>query len=209
MNHTKLALLFALVLALPAAAQAPPPRVKGRVVDFDGLTFHLAPEKGAPLAIRLQAHTQFMTMARQPLSAIKVGAYIGATVTAADGALTAEEVHLYPDPMRGSSEGRIALGGNRFVITGAVTALAAGSLTLFYRGARMANGVCDGRAAPAAAAPPVCTADDVIKMPAAAAVTALTPADRRLLVPGAVATVTIETDDKGNRSTPGLILEKP
>jgi hypothetical protein len=209
MNRLKLALLFVLALALPATAQAPPPRVKGRIVDFDGLTFHLAPEKGPQLTIRLQAKTQFMTTARQSLSAIKVGAYIGATVTAADGSLTAEEVHLYPDLMRGSSEGRIALGGNRFVITGAVTALAAGSLTLFYRGARMANGVCDGRAAPAAAGPPVCTADDVIKVSAAAAVTALTPADRRLLIPGAIATVTIETDAKGNRSTPGLILEKP
>ena len=74
----------------------------------------------------------------------------------------------------------------------------------------MAGGVCDGRAAPAStAAPPPCSAEAVITVPADATVTALTGADRRLLVPGAIATVTIETDDKGNRSTPGLILDKP
>jgi hypothetical protein len=49
----------------------------------------------------------------------------------------------------------------------------------------------------------------VIRVPAEARVTALVPADRRLLVPGAIATVTVETDAKGARSTPGLILEKP
>ncbi len=209
MKPLPLVLLLALALAVPAAAQAPPSRIKGRIVDFDGLTFHLAPEKGAPLAIRLQAHTQFMTMARQKLAAVKVGAYLGATVMAADGSLTAEEVHLYPDAMRGSSEGRIALGGNRFVLTGAVTATSSSGLTLFYRGAGLNNGICDGRASAPAAGPPACTGDDVIKVPADAEVTALTPGDRRLLVAGAIATVTVETDSKGNRSTPGLILEKP
>ncbi len=209
MKPLPLVLLLAFALTVPAAAQAPPPRVKGKIVDFDGLTFHLAPEKGAPLAIRLQAKTQFMTMSKRTLAAVTPGAYLGATVTAADGSLTAEEVHLYPDPMRGSSEGRIAQGGNRFVITGTVSAIAAGSFTLSYRGARMTNGVCDGRAAPASASPAACTGEDVIKVPAGAAVTALTSADRKLLVPGTIATVTVETDANGNRSTPGLILEKP
>lgn len=205
----RLSLVFLLVvLALPAAAQAPAPRVKGRIVDFDGLTFHLAPAKGPQLAIRLQARTQFMTMGQRSLGSIAVGAYAGATVSEEGGTLTAEEVHLYPDPMRGSSEGRIALGPGRFVITGAVSALSGGKLTLFYRGARMVNGACDGRAGPAAANPP-CTGEVVIVVPPQAPVTALTVADRRMLVPGTIATVTVETDAKGVRSTPGLILEKP
>jgi hypothetical protein len=193
--------------ALPAAAQ-PLPRVKGRIVDFDGLTFHLAPEKGAPLAIRLQARTQFMTLQKRPLSEVKTGAYAGATVTDAGGTLTAEEVHLYPEPMRGSSEGRIGLGDGRFVITGTVKASAAGSLTLSYRGGAMTDGVCQGRADPNAASP-ACAAEAVIQVPPEARIAALTPANRRQLVPGAIATVTIQTDARGARSTPGLILEKP
>jgi hypothetical protein len=200
--------LLTLALVLPAAAQDNLARVKGQIVDFDGLTFHLAPEKGPQLAIRLQSRTQFMTTQKLALTAVKVNSYAGATVTLKDGALTAEEVHLYPDAMRGSSEGRIALGGDRFVITGAVTVAGAGKFTLFYRGAKADGGVCLGRAGSASASPP-CTADPEIRVPAETRITTLAPADRRLLVPGAVATVTIQTDAKGVRSTPGLILEKP
>ncbi|MBV9550616.1 MAG: hypothetical protein JO256_13190 [Alphaproteobacteria bacterium] len=209
MKAASLFIVLCLVLTLPAAAQGPLPRLKGRIIDFDGLTFHLAPEKGPPLAIRLQARTQFMTMTAQSLSAIKAGAYAGATVTMADGTLTAEEVHLYPDALRGSSEGRISLDGSRFVVSGAVTAVVPGSLTLFYRGARMVNGVCDGRGGGRSGAGTACTGDDVIKLTTQTRITALAPTDRRLLIPGAIATVTIATDAKGNRSTPGLILEKP
>jgi hypothetical protein len=205
-------LLFCLGLAfvapMPLAwAQGELPRIKGRIVDFDGLTFHLAPEKGPQLAIRLQAKTLFMSLEKRTLSAFKVGAYAGATTTQTEGGLVADEVHIYPDAMRGSSEGRINLGGNRQVVSGAVTANGNGTLTLFYRGSRLEGGVCLGRAGPAAS--PACTADPVIHVPAQARVTALVPADRRLLVPGAIATVTVETDAKGARSTPGLILEKP
>ena len=138
---------------MPAAAQDNLPRIKGRIVDFDGLTFHLAPETGPQLAIRLQARTQFMTTQKLALADIKVGSYAGATVVLKDGVLTAEEVHLYPDAMRGSSEGRIALGNDRFVITGAVTAASAEGLTLFYRGGHAAGGICLGRAGPVTSQP--------------------------------------------------------
>jgi hypothetical protein len=208
MKRFFLGILLTTILVLPVTAQGNLTRVKGKIVDFDGLTFHLAPPTGPQLAIRLQAATQFMTMEQRALSAIKVGAYAGATVSDTGGKLAAEEVHLYPDAMRGSSEGRIGLGGGRFVVTGAVTAIASGSLTLFYRGAKTANGVCLDRADPKAASP-ACTADAVIQVPTTARVTALAPANRLLLVPGATATVTVQTDASGNRSTPGLILEKP
>lgn len=208
MKPVRLAFLFALALTLPAAAQAPAPRIKGRIVDFDGLTFHLAPEKGPSLAIRLQAHTQFMVMEKRTIAALKVGSYAGATVSDTSGTLTAEEVHLYPDSMRGSSEGRVALGGNRSVVSGAVTAVAPGGVTLFYRGGGMEAGVCQGRANPSSPSP-ACTGDAAIHVPADAVITALVPADKRMLVVGAVATVTVETDAKGVRSTPGVILEKP
>jgi hypothetical protein len=205
---TRVFLAFLMIaLALPAAAQ-PLPRVKGKVLDFDGLTFHLESEKGEKLAIRLQARTQFMTLAKRPVSAIKTGAYAGATVTDSDGILTAEEVHLYPEPMRGSSEGRIGMGQGHFVISGAVKATASGSLTLSYRGGGMVDGVCQGRADPQGPGPG-CTADAVIRLPPESRIAALMPADRRQLVPGAIATVTIQTDARGTRSTPGLILEKP
>jgi hypothetical protein len=201
------------ILSLPAAAQGVP-RVKGRIVDFDGLTFHLAPEGGGPqLAVRLQPHTQFMTFEQRALSAFTPGAWAGATVTMQGGALVAEEVHLFPAPLRGSGEGRLPQGTDRFVINGAVTAAGpnatgGGKLTLFYRGGRLDGGICLDRPDPKAASP-VCTGDPVIQVPREAAVQALVPAPRTLLTAGAIATVSVETDAKGARSTPGLILEKP
>lgn len=207
MKRLLLGLLLA-VLTLPAAAQSVP-RVKGRITGFDGLTFQLTPESGgAPLSIRLQARTQFMTLEPRSLASIRPGAYAGATVVMQEGTLQAQEVHLYPDGLRGSGEGRLPQANGRIAINGAVTAIANGRITLFYRGGRMANGVCLDRPDPRAPSP-VCTADPVIQVPRDAVIRALVPGGRELLKVGAVATVSVETDAQGARSTPGLILEKP
>jgi hypothetical protein len=200
--------LFLAVLTLPAAAQGVP-RVKGRITAFDGLTFQLAPEGGGqPLSIRLQSRTQFMTLEPRTLAIVKPGVYAGATVVAQEGALVAREVHLYPEPLRGSGEGRLPQANGSTVINGAVTAAGNGRITLFYRGGRMAGGVCLDRPDPRSPSP-VCTADPLIQVPRDATVWALVPGGRQFLTVGTVATVSVETDAKGVRSTPGLILEKP
>ena len=207
MKRKAFAALFLAVLTLPAAAQSVP-RVKGRVTAFDGLTFQLQPEGGGtPLSIRLQARTQFMTLEPRSLAAIKPGSYAGATVALRDGSLVASDVQLYPDQLRGSGEGRLPQADGRIVINGAVTAVGNGRITLFYRGGRMANGVCLDRPDPRTPSP-ACTADPVIQVPRDASVRALVPGGRPLLEAGVLATVSIETDEKGVRSTPGLILEK-
>ena len=200
--------MLLVLLALPAAAQTVP-RVKGRIVSFDGLTFQLVPEGGGQqIAVRLQGRTQFMASEPRPRSAVTTGAYVAVRVVARDGALVAEDVQIYPATLRGTGEGRLPQGADRAVISGAVTATSATSLTLFYRGGQMTGGACVGRTDPARPSP-VCTGDPVITLPANVPVRALVPGDRRLLVEGAVATVSLETDAKGIRSTPGLILEKP
>jgi hypothetical protein len=202
------ALFLSCVVALPATAQ-PLPRVKGTITAFDGLTFQLKPETGgAQIAVRLQPHTQFMTTEPRPLSAFKTGSWAAARVLVQDGTLVAEDLQLYPDGLRGSGEGRLAAGPDRFVIGGAVTASSGNAITLFYRGGRMAGGACLDRPDPARTSP-VCTADPSIQVPGTAQVRALVQGDRRLLVVGAIATVSIAADAKGVRSTPGLILEKP
>jgi hypothetical protein len=201
-----LSVLLLAALVSPAAAQLP--RIKGRITAFDGLTFQLAPEGGGPAqSIRLLAQTQFMTTEARPLSAFRTGAWVAARVAARDGALVAEELQLYPDALRGSGEGRLAQ-GDRFIISGAITASGGSTVTLFYRGGFMAGGACLGRPDPARPSP-ACTADPVIQVPQGATLRALVPGDRRLLVVGAIATVSVQTDEKGVRTTPGLILEKP
>jgi len=208
MKRFSLGLLLVCLMAVPVAAQGVP-RVKGRVVSFDGLTFQFAPDGGAPqFAVRLQPRTQFMESQPRSLSGVTTGSYVSVRVLAQDGALTAEEVQVYPVTLRGAGEGRLPQGADRAVISGAVTAASTGRLTLFYRGAQMTGGTCVGRADPSRPSP-VCTGDAVIQIPASVPVRALVPGDRRLLVTGAIATVSLETDAKGVRSTPGLILEKP
>ena len=128
-------------------------------------------------------------------------------MVARDGTLAAEELQLYPEALRGSGEGRLAQGNDRFVISGAVTAASANSITLFYRGGRMAGGACLDRPDPARPSP-ICTGDPVIQIPGNTQLRALVPGDRRLLTVGATATVSVATDAKGVRTTPGLILEK-
>ena len=208
MKRLFLGLLLATLLASPAAAQTVP-RIKGRITAFDGLTFQLAPENGGPqIAIQLQSRTAIMAVEARPLSAFRTGAWVAARVVARDGTLTAEELQLYPETLRGSGEGRLAQGNDRFVINGAVTASSTGSITLFYRGGRMAGGACLDRPDPARPSP-VCTGDPVIQVPGSAQLRALVPGDRKLLAVGAIATVSVQTDAKGVRTTPGLILEKP
>jgi hypothetical protein len=213
MKRACLGLLLACLMALPlmvvpGAAQSVP-RVKGRIVSFDGLTFQFAPDGGgAQMAVRLQPRTQFMESQPRTLQVVTVGTYVSVRVTAQSAALAAEDVQLYPATLRGAGEGRLLTGGDTAVISGVVTAASTGRLTVFYRGSQMAGGACIGRAEPARPSP-VCTGDAVIQVPANVTVRALVPADRRLLVAGAIATVSLETDAKGVRSTPGLILEKP
>ena len=208
MKRLAVAGLLLVAFILPATAQGVP-RLKGRITSFDGLTFQLAPESGgASVAIRLQPHTQVMTTEPRALAAFRTGSWTAARVVARDGALVAEELQLYPEALRGSGEGRLAQGNDRFVISGAVTAVSANTVTLFYRGGRMAGGACLDRPDPARPSP-VCTGDPVIQVQGGTTLRALVPGDRRLLVVGAIATVSVETDAKGLRSTPGLILEKP
>ncbi len=207
MKRFSVGLVLAILLALPAAAQTVP-RIKGRIAAFDGLTFQLAPENGGPqIAVRLQSHTAIMAVEPRPLSAFRTGAWVAARMVARDGTLAAEELQLYPEALRGSGEGRLAQGNDRFVISGAVTAASANSITLFYRGGRMAGGACLDRPDPARPSP-ICTGDPVIQIPGNTQLRALVPGDRRLLTVGATATVSVATDAKGVRTTPGLILEK-
>ncbi len=117
-------------------------------------------------------------MSRPPrpnLSAIRPGDFAGAAVIAdPDGKLQAQEVHVYPGPLRGAGEGRFPEGvPGRIMINGAVAAASDGSLTLHYRGAAMNKEICEGRAA-VPIRPQACTGDAVIAIADGVPVTALT-----------------------------------
>jgi hypothetical protein len=144
---------------------------------------------------------------KRALSDIKAGDFIGATITLAkDGSRHAQEVHLFPESLRGSGEGLFPLDGGHFMIGGAVSAVSPTTLSLDYRGGSDAGAKdCTGRA-PAAGG---CHGHADLTVAAGVPVTALVEGDTHLLVPGAVVAVSILAGAEGHPMTPGLTVEAP
>ena len=105
--------LLAVVVALPAAAQAPagtPIRVRGTVVKLDDHTLIVASREGPQMSITLAPDYTVQGMTKKSLADIKDGNFVASTsVKGADGALHAIELHVLPDSLRGvAREGQFA-----------------------------------------------------------------------------------------------------
>ncbi len=204
--------LAGLVFALPALAQ-PVPRVRGKILAFDGTTLVLQPDGTSAdadwLRVNVRPNTRYITTGKARFSDIKSGVFAGAAaVPDADGKLNAQEVHIYPGPLRGSGEGRFPdTKPGRVMINGTVATAENGVMTLRYRGSGMKNGVCEGRM-PVPIKPDACAGDVSIAVASGVPVTALTVGDASLAKPGAIAVVSVVTARDGSKMTPGLIVEK-
>jgi hypothetical protein len=203
--------LAGLVFALPALAQ-PVPRVRGKVLSFDGETLILQPDGTSAdadwLRVAVRFDTRYVATSKARFGDIKSGDFAGAAVTVgADGKLVGQEVHVYPNQLRGSGEGRFPDSKpGRLMINGTVATTDDGVLTLRYRGAGMKNGVCDGRM-PVPIKPDSCAGDAVIALAPSAPVTRLSMADAKAVTPGAMAVVSVARAQDGSKITPGLIIE--
>jgi hypothetical protein len=91
----------------PAAAQdAPPMRVRGTIERLDGAVYIVKARDGAELKITVGEKPQIAGIVKASLSDIKKGSFVGVTaMPQADGSLTALEVHIFPEAMRGTGEG--------------------------------------------------------------------------------------------------------
>ena len=197
-----------------AAWAQPVPRIRGRIIAFDGKLLTLQPDGTTADAdwvrVNVRPDTRYVSTGKYRLSDIKPGDFAGAAVIPEpDGKLRAQEVHVYPGPLRGSGEGRFPEGPpGRLMINGTVAAQSGDTLALHYRGAGLNNGVCEGRL-PVPIKPDVCTGDATITVAPGVPVTALGIGDKSLVVPGMTAVVSIVTAPDGSKTTPGLIVEKP
>lgn len=107
------AALVGLSLAVPAAAQNPPPpdgtptRVRGTVEKLDGHNLMVKSRDGQPMTIVLAPDFTVSGVARRSLADIKAGDYVASTsAKGTDGKLHAIEVHIFPEAMRGVAEGQ-------------------------------------------------------------------------------------------------------
>jgi hypothetical protein len=107
------AITIGMLLAVPAAAQAPPAsegtqtRIRGTIEKFDGETLTVQSREGPQVTIGLAPNFTVVGVARRSLGDIKAGDYVASTsVKGTDGNLHALEVHIFPEAMRGTGEGQ-------------------------------------------------------------------------------------------------------
>ena len=104
--------LAAIVIAAASAAvlaQAPtqtPTRIRGTLEQVDGNTLTIKARSGEVMKVKVPDNVLVIGIAKASMADIGNGKFIGTTtVGQKDGALVAEEVHIFPEAMRGTGEG--------------------------------------------------------------------------------------------------------
>jgi hypothetical protein len=100
-------LLAAVSAAAVAQAPANPPvRIRGTVESLDGQILTVKARSGESMKVKLADNFVVMGITKASIADIGSGKFIGTTtVGQREGALVAEEVHIFPENMRGTGEG--------------------------------------------------------------------------------------------------------
>jgi len=99
---------FGLILAtsIAFAQQAQTVRVRGTVEAADGPVITVKARDGKTYKIKLTDNAAVRGIIKAALSDIKENSFIGVTgMPQADGSQKAVEIHIFPEPMRGTGEG--------------------------------------------------------------------------------------------------------
>jgi len=176
----KKALLALALLATAALAQnAPTMRLRGTIEKVEPTTIVLKERSGETMTLALADNVTLTEVLPVDPATIQSGVFVGtAALPGADGALSALEVLVFPEAMRGTGEGHSQwdLQPGSTMTNATVTALVPGAkgrtMTLRYK---------DG--------------EKTIVVPEGIPVVTLKPGDRTLLVPGAKVLVTAQVRD--------------
>jgi hypothetical protein len=137
------ALLIGVMLTLgmaPALAQTPSSRIAGTVSAFDGAKLTVKLVEGGEVTVALPADIKIGAVIDRKLEDIKAGDFVGsAAVEGPDGKLHAQEVHIFPEAMRGTGEGHRPMAQPKQTMTNATVAKVASApkgqiLELSYQG---------------------------------------------------------------------------
>ena len=95
-----------LVPAPLAQGQPAAQRIRGDVVALDGRNLAVKTGAGSVVTVKLADNVRVSARSASDLSAIVPGVFLGTTATPnPDGTLSASEVHIFPESMRGTGEG--------------------------------------------------------------------------------------------------------
>lgn len=214
------AALAGVLLALPAAAEtaapATPPapeRVYGTIVSYAAPDLTVKTAKG-PVTITLAAGAKVIANQRSAFNTIKQNDFVSLTAAAGrDGKLKAKEVRVFPEPLRGFSEGQYP--GDKTdqtriagTVTDASTTVKGkgGTLKLsFHAAAANPLGICTGHApAPGKGG---CTGDAEVSVTPATPVMAWVLGDPAWLEAGKVVSLFALTGADGKHTTYGVVVE--
>ncbi len=201
----------------PATAVAPAARrIRGTIEAYDPATrmLNITTTDKKPLLVALESDVRILYDARLKLTDIKSGDFIGSTtLKTGDGKLHAQEVHVFPDSMRGASEGQYPASdsnSNRLMTNATVAEVTAvavnkGTIALKFRGASpAADGTCTGRAAPGNG----CEGHAEVLVAPGIPIIGLMVGDESLLVPGSAISISAMPLSDGTLKCSRLTVEK-
>jgi len=189
----RLFLAGAMLASTGAIAQtAPPTRVRGTVAALEGNTLTVNSRDGQKLEIMLKDGFAVASVKKVELSSIEPNSFIGtATRTGADGKLTAIEVLVFPEALRGTGEGfypwDLEPGSmmTNGTVKGAVTAASGRELTIGFK-----------------------DSSNTVYVPPSAPVVTFAPATRDDLKPGAPVFVVATKDAEGKLAAARVTVGK-
>jgi hypothetical protein len=179
--------------AAPAVAQtAPPMRVRGKIAAVEAQKLVVDSRDGQKIELLLADPLTVAAVKPVELASVEPGAYLGiATRTLPGGVLQALEVLVFPEAMRGASEGHFPWDleqGSMMTngtVTGTVQAASGRELNLKYK---------DG--------------SQTISVPPGTPVVTFAPADRSDLKPGARVYLSATRNEQGQLRTARVTVEK-
>lgn len=201
-----LTMLASALLAQTALAQDIP-RIKARILSFDGKTLTVTSgTAGQSLSIGLIPATRLMYEDKSDAAQLKPGDYVGATLVKAGAKWQAKEIHLLPQTLQGVGEGFYPLPSapDQRIATGALNRNEGGTLTLEFRGSVGSDGpTCTGRAPRQGG----CKGEVSFTPDPKAVIVAIREGDKSILVPGKVAAISVVSGPDGHLVTLGLTIE--
>lgn len=168
-------------LALAQAAGVPV-RINAVIAAVEPGAMTLRLDDGTITRVQLPPNTRYGTQVERSLTDIKPGEFVGsAAMRGRDGKLHAQEVHIFPDSMRGTGEGHRPMDLPEQTMTnatvdGVAEASAGRTLKMRYAGG-----------------------EQVIEVGPEVRIVGLVPGDASLLAPGAAVTV------RGMRAADGVV----
>jgi len=135
-----MAAIAALIIAVTAAAQTTPTRIRGTITAIDDKTVTIATREGPSVQVKLNDNWVVALVVPLTMADIKQGSFVGIASLGTDADRNALEVLVFPDAMRGANEGHYPwdLQPQSMMTNATVSTVAAGSdgqtLKLDYKG---------------------------------------------------------------------------